>query len=878
MKKLLALISACAVLFCASITTGCGKNEGEANMGYNRANIIRSLMLSETTTDLGENTPFVGLSDPSAVGVDAKRFNEENYVSVNESDYDVVLNAEDFGVNANDRKDDTSALAKAVAKAKEQGAAGKKVLLKLPAGEMYFSEGMNDIERNYAVSLLNVKNVTVLGNDTMFTIVGAMSGFHMANCESVAIKGISYDYGRAPFSVGEIISSTETGVVVRMKDNYPMAGIKAINDYLEFDKYTHMPRTNGNFLLSSDMKDYSINGQEVTINFRQAINKPVNGTLVVVSHYTYGNNGFYLEDCKDVTLENVDIFATAGMGLVGLASENLTINRFNVRLKPNTDRLMSSTADGMHFGACRGKLKVTNCLVENTHDDAINVKAGHYFGISEIDYAQKTLKLNKLNYMHRIAAGDTINFYKSDLAFVASIKIEEIVSERQDDYVVIKADNLPETVTTELLAANRTTAAEVTFENNVIRNKRNRGVLLQSVNSVVRNNAFFNVGHGSLSIMTEASQFNEAIVPENILVENNKFVGGNSMGNVVGGDIGIIAYGKEWISAPAGTVKNITINNNFIANTAKRAISATSVGELNVTNNLIYNPALSPKTVQNDCAIAVSESKQILFEKNYVIKETPSEKFVTLFTDGTVAESEITLSDNKNLDFAKIDISVQPDVIYALGEGKTIDMTTSDLNDFADVADTVQIVGYTDAYGKEVTPAKNNFEVKTLKVTYDAKGIYIGFEVIDNELKFSPESSFWTGDLFELFFTPETESRYGFPIVRNQYEDTAQVAVTPSYCHVESSRTSAKLQEKKADAFKYKAWTTADGWAGKLFISFDVCTELKAVADDGGVISMAIVLADMDTDSDRLQISNTQHNVETNKCIPLSMGKIKFGK
>ncbi len=307
------------------------------------------------------------------------------------------------------------------------------------------------------------------------------------------------------------------------------------------------------------MKNYSIDGQNLTINFRSAINKPINGTLVVVSHYTYGNNGFYLEDCKDVTFENVDVFTTAGMGLVGLASENLTINRFNLRLKPDTDRLMTSTADGMHFGACRGTLKVTNCLIENTHDDAINVKAGHYFGVSEIDYAQKTLKLNKLNYMHRIAEGDTINFYKSDLEFVDSIKIEQIVSSKKDEYVVIKADKLPQTITADLIVANRSTAPQVTFENNVIRNKRNRGVLLQSANSVVRNNAFFNVGHGSLSIMTEASQFNEAIVPENILVENNKFIGGNSMGSGIGGDIGIIAYGKEWISAPAGTIKNVTI-------------------------------------------------------------------------------------------------------------------------------------------------------------------------------------------------------------------------------------------------------------------------------------------------------------------------------
>lgn len=878
MKKFMAILSACTVIFAATAFAGCGKTEGESDMGYDTAGIVRSLMLSETSTEIKGEAPFIGLSDASAVGVDKTRFTEENVVSVSESDYDQVLYAADFGVNAGDKKDDTLALAAAVAKAKEYGDAGKKVLLKLPEGEMYFSQGLNDVERDYAVSLLNVKNVTIFGNNTMFTIVGAISGFHLVNCESVAIKGISYDYGRAPFSMGEIVSSTETSVVVKIKDNYPMSGVSSINDYLEFDKYTHMPRTNGNFLLKSDMKNYSIDGQTLTINFRSAINKPVAGTLVVVSHYTYGNNGFYLEDCKDVTFENIDVFATAGMGLVGLASENLTINRFNVRLKPNTDRLMSATADGMHFGACRGTLKVTNCLIENTHDDAINVKAGHYFGVSEIDYAQKTLKLNKLNYMHRIAEGDTINFYKSDLEFVDSIKIERIISSRKDEYVVIKADKLPETITADLIVANRSTAPEVTFENNIIRNKRNRGVLLQSVNSVVRNNAFFNVGHGSLSIMTEASQFNEAIVPENILVENNKFVGGNSMGSGVGGDVGIIAYGKEWISAPAGTIKNVTINNNFIANTAKRALSVTSVGGLKVTNNLIYNPALSANTVQNDCAVAVSASKNLKFEKNYVIKETPSENFVTLFTDGTVAENEFELIGNKNLDFAQIDISVQPDVIYELAEGATIDMSKADLNDFANVQSTINIVGYTDAYGKEVIPAKSNFEVKTVKIAYDKSGIYVGFELADNELKFSPESSFWMGDLFELFFTPETESRYGFPIIRSQYDDTAQVALTPSYFHVESSRTSAKLQERAADAFRYKAWTTENGWAGKLFISFDVCAELKKAADEGGVISMAVVFADMDTDSDRLQVSNTGHNVENNKCIPLTMGKIKFGK
>ena len=875
MRKYLACILAVCTIGVLGFT-GCGKTEGDkTDMSVSQDNVIRALMSDELSTDFGADTPFVGLSDVSAVGVEKNRFETEEVLNIVESEYDIVLNATDYGVVANDNKDDSVAVAAAVAAAKAAGAEGKKVLLKLPSGELNFVEGLNDVERNYAVSLLNVKDVTLLGDNTLFTISGVMSGLHIVNCENLSIKGISYDYGRTPFSVGEITSASEKSVVVKMKDQYPMGGITTINDYLEFDKYTHLPRANGNFLLGSDISDYSIDGQNVTINFHSEISKPVNGTLVVVSHYTYGNNGFYIEDSKNLVLENINMYTAAGMGLVGLTSENITVNRFNVMLKPGTNRLMTTTADGMHFGACRGELNVTNCLIENTHDDAINVKAGHYFSVSNIDRNANTLRINKLNYMHRLEVGDTINFYTSELGYVTDVKVKEIVSS-DDSHAVIKVENIPLEITEELLAANYSTAAKVTFENNVVRNKRNRGILLQSVDSVVRNNAFFNVGHGSLSIMTEAASFNEAIIPENILVENNKVVGGNSMGTNIGADIGIIAYGKEWVSAPAGTIKNITLNNNFIANTAKRAISATSVGGLNVTNNLIYNPALVAKTIQNDCAIAISESKDLLFEKNYVIKETPSDSFVTLFTDGTVAAEEVTLIGNENLAFAEVDISVKPETIYQLATGSSIDMTAQNFDDFANVEETVRLVGFTDAYGKEVMPDENSFNVKMLKVTYDDKGIYIAFDLKDDELYFAPSFSFWTGDSFELFITPETESRYGFPIIRQQYADTAQVVLTPNYVHIESSRTSAKLQEQGADAFKALCWKTSDGWAGKVFIDFSICTELKAVADQGGVISLALVFSDMDTGADRLQVSNTEHNVETNKCIPLNMGKIKF--
>ena len=86
------------------------------------------------------------------------------------------------------------------------------------------------------------------------------------------------------------------------------------------------------------------------------------------------------------------------------------------------------------------------------------------------------------------------------------------------------------------------------------------------------------------------------------------------------------------------------------------------------------------------------------------------------------------------------------------------------------------------------------------------------------------------------------------------------------------------LQENKAQAFASQCWKTSDGYAGKLFIDFSVCKELKQIAEEGGIASFSFVFADMETGDDRLQVSNTAHNVETKKGIPVQMGKIKFVK
>ena len=61
-----------------------------------------------------------------------------------------------------------------------------------------------------------------------------------------------------------------------------------------------------------------------------------------------------------------------------------------------------------------------------------------------------------------------------------------------------------------------------------------------------------------------------------------------------------------------------------------------------------------------------------------------------------------------------------------------------------------------------------------------------------------------------------------------------------------------------------------------VFINLDVCTELRAAIEKKEAVSCSFVLADTENGATRLQVSNTEHNVENNKGIPVRMGKIRF--
>lgn len=135
--------------------------------------------------------------------------------------------------------------------------------------------------------------------------------------------------------------------------------------------------------------------------------------------------------------------------------------------------------------------------------------------------------------------------------------------------------------------------ASLEFANNIVRNKRNRGLLLQTRNVLVRNNYFSNVIHGAILIVCEVYNFCESISAKNHLIERNKFYRCNESTLA---DVEITAMIDEQHTPDPPVMENISIRCNLMAESGNCSIYVNSGRNIMIEDNIIYKPGRSPLT------------------------------------------------------------------------------------------------------------------------------------------------------------------------------------------------------------------------------------------------------------------------------------------
>lgn len=870
------------------------------------ADDVANLLLSGPFTQEINDEGAFGLTDASNVGVIEGEIVEKYKIPADaEFDGEIIvvndLTLQDVqSVMPNETElTDYNKIQAAIYLAKEKSQT-KAVKVKF-AGE--YNVNVQGIATTHVFQLDGLKNTYFEGNGATIrlniTDLKWYGYFNASNLENVYFHSLKLELSLTPFLTGTVDSADEANKKITLTVDPEFNALcekllgnkKSIRSYVEYDAKTKAPRDGGNFVVDG-FAGYELKKTDdkyvMEIQFKNGISVPRKGTYTSVQFTQYDNSGFVISSSKDVYIENLTMHHAAGMGVVGNGIENLYINRYNLVLKENSNALMTATADASHFSMISGKFYYTNSLIENSHDDALNLKHGYWYKLDSVSAKDKTFTLTKLtSAMPMPKVGDKISIYNESTFESYNpnsgyYTIESVTEVTGGYQVVVKERPSGSAGWGNARATFISDTPEFVFKNNIIRNKRNRGILVQVPNAIIENNLFENVGHGSIQAATAMDIYNEATMPQATIIRNNKFINNCYIKpEPLYGDVSVFANANNGSVGPAGTLNGIVIENNFFAMSGNSSITLRATADATVKNNMFYETSRTwPSGNIFNCLIDLYNCSGILVEKNYN-QNTLDLGLVGISLQGLTTEECVTLTDNTNITLPGNEDAGPVVNVSKLTSTITVDGDLSEW-DSANAVD-VEFIGASTAEGEEVSLSDiaSYFKINKFKLAYNDEGIYFAFDIYDDKLEVKTINDFWLGDCVEILMSSVTNMPNADMQVYKEQGGVVQLALAPTwtssgYKTLSNVRTNSAYLENE-NLIQANLVRTENGYKGEVFIPFAFAPDFKTAIDANQPIDIAFIVGDAErSDIKRVQVGNVPHFVESYKTKTAKMPQYIF--
>ncbi|MFV0267268.1 MAG: hypothetical protein ACK5HT_09045 [Draconibacterium sp.] len=458
----------------------------------------------------------------------------------------------DFGVVPDSRKNIVPAVQQALEVCNQKSSA----VLVFPKGrydfwpqhaieEVYYESNTTDNNPKCLGMLIReAKNLTIDGRGSSFIFHGKMQPFTLDHSNSVTLSNINIDWDIPLTAQAEVIDTAKNYVDIRIdgcKYPYLIENNKMIFSgegwkgqlkmVMEFDKATHLiaQKTGDDAALGKGWKNYTAsdlgNGLiRLTYAFTR---KPSIGNILVLRHSDRDHAGIFVCHSKNILLENVNVYHSAGLGILSQFSENLTFS--NVNLVPNseTGRYFSGHDDGLHFSGCRGKILVDDCRFAGLMDDPINVH-GIYVKII------KKLAPNKLlcRFMESMSVGmewarpgEQVSFIDNkSLLSVGKGIVAAFVPVNISDFEISFQEAIPDNIQLDFGIENSSWTPEVTIQNSYFGSCRARGILVTTPKKVVIEKNTFESSGSAILIAGDVNSWYESGAVTDVLIKENKFL------------------------------------------------------------------------------------------------------------------------------------------------------------------------------------------------------------------------------------------------------------------------------------------------------------------------------------------------------------------
>jgi len=462
-----------------------------------------------------------------------------------------AVNISDFGAKADSRENTVLAVQQALKFCRNI----EKPVLVFPKGRYdfwpqhciekeYFESNTTDNNpKRLAIQIEKFKNLTIDGGGSEFIFHDRMQPFTMDSSENVIIKNLKIDWDIPLSAEAEVVDISSSYIDIKLDpcenpyliDNDRLVFVgegwkSAWWGTMEFDRETKKVayRTGDQGCLGQGWNEYKAEELDkglVRLHHRFK-RRPAKGNYLVLRHSARDHAGIFILHSKNITVENVDFYHCAGLGVLAQYSENIMLDNYNAVPNLQKKRILSGHDDGAQISNCKGLATIQNCKFEALMDDPVNV---HGTAVRIIKKLADDLLLCK--FMHHQSVGmvwarkdDKIGFIENEsMCTIDTGSIKSFKAHNNEEFEVRFYGPISELIQPGDALENLTWTPDVNILNNHFASNRARGLLISTPGKVLIEGNLFESSGSAVLIAGDANYWYESGAVKDVLIRNNIF-------------------------------------------------------------------------------------------------------------------------------------------------------------------------------------------------------------------------------------------------------------------------------------------------------------------------------------------------------------------
>ena len=294
-----------------------------------------------------------------------------------------------------------------------------------------------------AFVLRDLNNVILDFGGAVLRLNGMILPFLIENCDNITVRNVTVEYTRSPYTEFRVLRRggdrlylkplekfpvrVENGYLIPYGETWEARRLHTDNMFIQaFDRETGEGRGLAVCVIGETIEEsetppafvhhYRVSEEDGAVVLHGSFPGEWDSSMhIVLAHAPRDIASAYLITSKNITLQNYRILNGQGMGILGMYSENITLDGLKLTRDAMSHGIVTNGADAVHLVASKGDITLRNCCIEGMTDDALNVHTV-FLEVTQVNGNQVTLLCHPERHMIRanykvLGEGDTVQFF-----------------------------------------------------------------------------------------------------------------------------------------------------------------------------------------------------------------------------------------------------------------------------------------------------------------------------------------------------------------------------------------------------------------------------------------------------------------------------------